>query len=281
MDNKLLAMILTVTVSIICIATVMVPIINDVSTEKTTSTNAYTLRMSELGEDTLTLSYDSTDKALINGEHPAFTNSEGSSVSEWYVITENAVIVTYGNEWFYLFIDSNGTYHRFASGDALALASITFEEGTATLSIYGTTYTFAYTWVYYPALDGDYAYSHPTNGVYLNADDSIISFNGGTSSNGVSKGTIDGLTTIYHATDGDLDTESFTATITVANAEKGLSTIKQIVSADPNKLIVPLDYEYMVKSDGEQYALYQAIIVITLIAVLLAAVRTAVGARYD
>lgn len=280
--NKIVIVVVGLFVSITLVAVMLVPIINDASTEDAKSENYYTFKMSELGSESMTLSYDSTDKALIDGVHPQVTSTAGAAQTNLYVVTNNSVIVTYGNEWYYYFVDVNDTYHAFnVSGAALAATTAVFENGTATISTNGVTYEFSYDWAYYPDPNGTYSYTRPTNGVFVNSDDTVISFNGGASSNGVSVGNYSGLTTTYHATSSTIDTDSFTASITSANAEKGVSTIKEIVAADPYNLIVPLEYEYKVEASGGVYSLYQVIVPLVIMALLLSVVALMVRNRYE
>lgn len=280
MNNKLITLVLTLVVGIILTASILVPVINDASTKDVSSANRYTYRMSELGDSSMTLSYDETDKALINGEHPVVANAEGTVQTILCVITNNAAIVSYGIQWYYYFVDTDGNYRYFNTNHALLTSTTaTFENGVATITYDGTGYTFDYDWVYFPDPDGVYVYTKPTYGAYVNADDQVISFSVGASNNGVSIGTVDGLTCQYHATDGTKDTDTFEPAITVADAEMGLSTIKEIVSATPEDIIIPYEYQYKAEASGGVYSLYQAIPVLIIISLLLAAVGIVVRGR--
>lgn len=280
MDNKLLTLVITLVVGIILAGSLLVPAINDASKEDASSANRYTYRMSELGSNTMTLSYDETEKALINGEHPVVANAEGTIQTNLCVISNNAAIVSFGIQWYYYFVDTDGVYHYFNTNHTLlTTTTATFENGTATITYDGTEYTFGYDWVYFPDANGSFVYTKPIYGAYLNADDQIISFSVGASNNGVSIGTVDGLTCQYHATDGTKDTDTYTPSITVVDAEMGLSTIKEIVSATPADLIIPYEYQYQVEASGGVYALYQAIPILVIVSLLLAAVGTIVRAR--
>lgn len=277
--NNLVKLIIGVFVAILVVALVLAPVIEDASRENTSEANAYALRMTEIGNGTLTLSVDEEEHPLVNGEYLQLTNSQGTIQSEMYVVTENAVIVTFGGVWYYYFV-SEGVYHGFSAGAAiLKLSSITFENGTATLTHSGATYTFPYNKVYYPDSDGEYAYTKTTNGVFVNPNAGVIAFNGGANNNGVYIGTVTEMTRMFHTTSGTLDDTE--ASLTVADAEKGFSTVKEIVSSTPPLLIVPLEYNYLVEASGGVYSLYQALIVVVVASLILVVVREIAGRRND
>lgn len=274
--NKTVSITILAVITVILTATVLVPIIDDASTEPATSENRYTFKMSELAQgDTLELSYDSTNYALINGVHPDVSSTSGVVQTELYVISDFAVIVAFGNYWYYYFVDSAGVYHAFnVHNSALAATVASFEDGVMSITHNGTTYTNSYTFVYYPDADGDFAYTRVTNSPMINKSAEVVTFNGGANTNGVNYGTMDALTVSYRAESGALVTD-YTPTFTTAEAEVEKSVVYSVVESDPEKMIIPLDYTYLVDADDSISNLLHVIPLMVLVALLGAVVAFA------
>lgn len=272
--NKLITVVITVAVGVVLLGSLLAPVAADAATDTETGSNMYVTRMSEIGNETVTLAY--TDSVgYYNGEALDFTTSSGTTPSPVLIVADSFIISNFSGMWYYYLKDSTDAIvqiYSTATGGATATATIA--DGTLTITVDDdTSYTASYSFCYIPDADGDYAYCNSTYYGILDTDDEIVVCVPTRTNCGVATGTLDELTTTFHATSAVEDTDSFTYTASYDEVTVGNSTLAQ-TSGDLN-YIVPYTYTYEV--DNEYAALYSAmpaLVIVGLILVILGTITT-------
>lgn len=277
MKTNILTLAITLTLGIILAGSLLMPVIADASTDEHTGTNPYKLRMSEIGEETITLTYDAdTEKPLYNGELTNFTDSSGSAVNA-AIVSDTFVIVTTGSLWYYYFIyeGSDVQIYSIATGATTAVATI----GNGSMNLYiseSTSYDLPYTFCYIPDNNGDHVVcEQSTYGLFKTSDD-ITVFKGNRTDHGVATGTVDTLTTDFHATDGTADTDTYTFNVVYDTETVGLTDLCKTPN-DSYRYILPYEYHYL--QDNDYSTLYSAIPVLVIVGLVLAATSVIIARR--
>lgn len=189
MDNKLLQVVLAITVGIVLLGGLLTPVISDASTTEKTFTNEGFFRMTEISSDdegTTTITWDYTTPYVftINGVDVTlpFGNTSGN-------IFPYTIFATDG--WGLRFTASNGgnniDLNLYGSGSSSSLlwyatttdqdtATITLNSGTASFQKNDSTVvTQSYTSVFLPDDKGEFTLKKGTEPAYMNKDSLIYS----------------------------------------------------------------------------------------------------------
>lgn len=202
MDNKLLTMVLTITIGIIFAGSLMVPVINDVSaTEDTLENDGYYHLKKYTAEDEVTFTWDYTNPTsfTINDETMEYTNE--SALAQSVVLgqrfaarlaTNNTGLTFYGAG---TYINANATTPTFTL--SYSEGSISATNGTTTKPIADVSE------IYVIATEGDYVMKVTDSVAYLNSGSEIVAdseiyasgqtFNGGANIFWHLQGTIDNM----------------------------------------------------------------------------------------
>ena len=270
MKANILTLAITLTVGIILAGSLLMPVITDASTDELTGDNAYYFRMSEIGDKTVTLSYDSTGNLpLIDGEHKTYTNSNGTNAINLAVISDSFIVSTTGSLWYYYFVYEGVDYQIYSTATGAPGAIATIGNGEMQLYINETTsYTLPYTTCYIPDNSGDYAMCQEQfNGLFEKSDVLVVSVTF-RANHGVAIGNVDDLTTKFHATDGTVDTDTYTFEVVYDTQTVGLTDLCK-TKYDSYRYIVPYEYHY--QDDNDYAALYSALPVLVIVGLVLAA----------
>lgn len=272
-ENTLIAKIVGLVVAVVIVGIILVPVVSDAEKDTMTGTNPYYFRMSEIGNETITLSYDAdTQKPLYNGELTNFTNSNGEVISSVAIISDTFVISTTGSLWYYYFIYEGSDVQIYSTTTGASTAVATISNGSMNLYINeSTSYELPYTFCYIPDNNGDHIMSQEhTNGFFKKSDD-IVVFITLRTNHGVATGTVDSLTTDFHATDGTPDTDSYVFDVTYDTETVGLTELCK-THYDTYRYILPLNYTY---DESTEYAyLYSIIPIFVMMGILIAIVRS-------
>lgn len=266
-ENTLIAKIVGLVMALVIVGIILVPIVSDAEKDTMTGTNPYYFRMSEIGDETITLSYDAdTQKPLYNGELTNFTNSNGEVITSVAIISDTFVISTTGQFWYYYFIYEGTGVQIWSTATGAATAVATIGNGSMNLYINeSTSYDLPYTFCYIPDNNGDHIMSQEhTNGFFKKSDDIVVSITLRTNY-GVATGTVDSLTTDFHATDGTPDTDSYVFGVTYDTQTVGLTELCK-THYDSYRYILPLNYTY---EESTEYAYLYSIIPIFVVIGLL------------
>lgn len=266
-ENTLIAKIVGLVMALVIIGIILVPVVSDAEKDTMTGTNPYYFRMSEIRNETVTLSYDAdTQKPLYNGELTNFTNSNGEVITSVAIISDTFVISTTGQFWYYYFIYEGTDVQIWSAATGAATAVATIGNGSMNLYINeSTSYDLPYTFCYIPDNNGDHIMSQEhTNGFFKKSDDIVVSITLRTN-HGVATGTVDSLTTDFHATDGTPDTDSYDFGVTYDTETVGLTELCK-THYDSYRYILPLNYTYEVSTE---YAYLYSIIPIFVVIGLL------------
>lgn len=210
-SRNLVSMVLTITVSLICIGAVLVPVLTDATTTEKTFTNDGYFRMTKYAADdteTVNVSWTYADRNVITvndedinisgpinsgvsalilsdfGVLRAGLGSNGSVSNVGYMTTDTAVYAEVGN--------SASISAEFASG---AYSMVITSRGTS------TTYTGTYSEIYVPDSNGEYIMKISNESAYILNNSDIVAYgvtNVSTGSSNVAvgfsiEGTIDNL----------------------------------------------------------------------------------------
>lgn len=172
--NKLVGTIVALTVMVVCVAAILVPVVNDAEStigEPVTYTNTtYGYALEEMDSATLSATSTGTDgeqTISVNG----ITVEQIANANTPVIVTDSVAIQVSPTGSGNIFVI------RSATGNGLALAttagdiSVTAADGTLTLDVYGTETTYTYTWLYAVSEDGDFKpMTSNLKSAYLSAD---------------------------------------------------------------------------------------------------------------
>lgn len=318
MDNKLVMISIAAVIGIIVLGSVLMPIMNDATATTDTFTNDGYFRMSQ---------YDTTTDHTITWtyEKPSVLTVDNEDVTINYHAANGQVTVIANSVWLVrMYNDANGNVSGIgflygSSGTKLVnvsdngTASVTLNDGSASV-VFGTyTGTLSYDIVYLPDNDGDYVMSNPNNPMYINSDSNLYGFGltrirnstGVVGSPGVgfafSGNYTDGITgsvwrggdlvvvsdCVCNATADNsykdlLKFESITATATLTETVDD-QTVTTDTDLTYNTIIIPneVSSERSVHFTAGQNAIFAAIPVMIILAVLLGVVALVIRSRMD
>lgn len=271
MDNKLLTVVLTMVVGIILAGSMLMPAISDASTDEHTGTNPYYFRMSEIGDETITLSYDAVNsKPLYNGELTNFTTSNGTEATSVAIISDTFTITTTGGLWYYYFISGGADQQIYSTATGATTAVATIGNGVMNLYINDSlSFDVPYTTCYIPDNSGKFVMCQEHfNGFFSKSTDIMAAITLRTN-HGVATGPIDDLTTTFHATDGTVDTDSYAFEVVYDTETVGVTELCK-TKYDSFRYILPYEYHYL--EENEYASLYSVIPVLVIVGILLAAI---------
>lgn len=266
-ENTLIAKIVGLVTALVIVGMILVPVVSDAEKDTMISMSPYTLRMSEIGDETVVLSYNET--SFINGESPNYTNSAGTQVTDLMVVSDSFIITTNGAFWYYYFGYEGTDVQIYTTSTGAATAVATIGNGVMNLVINETTsYTIPYTFCYIPDNNGDYAYCTQSARGYFSPTDDIVCLQSLRTNHGIATGKVGSLTTLYHATSGVIDTETYVFAPEFVTETLGLTEMYK--TPQFGQYIIPLEYTYSVT--GEYSTLYSTIPILVIVAIVLAAV---------
>lgn len=175
METKnLVSMVLAITVGIICIGSVMVPVISDATKTVETLDNTadalgYLISIdSETDDYTLTWDVDDPDVVLVNGEEVSLYAGTILCGSPDFLIRY------YSGSTDYLQGRTSDSADNFTASSSL---SMTVSSGTITIvSDESTTKTYSITSGFAISSDGDYVMKAPTQEAYMKLDSELYAF---------------------------------------------------------------------------------------------------------
>ena len=181
MEMKIIGVTITVFVSLVVLAAVLMPVLDDSTATEDTYTNEGWFRMSQ---------YDATTNHVISWtyEKPNVITVDGEDVVIGYNVKDGSCTVVANSIWLLRYkVDSNGNTENVGflygtSGTKLATvadhqtATLTLTAGSASVSVGNYTGTHSYDVVYVPDTDGDYTMKKSDETAYINGDSPIYGF---------------------------------------------------------------------------------------------------------
>lgn len=300
MDNKLITMVITLTVCIIVTGSVLMPVLEDTTaTEDTFENDGYYHLTKYTAEDSVTMTWDASapDVFTVNGEDVTYHNDNSFAVSvglgERFAVrlpTNNTAINFYGAG---TYINTNTTNTTF---------TLTYSEGTLTVTNGTNTKSISdVSEIFVISSDGDYVMKKTDSPAYLNSGSEIVAdseiyasgqtFNGGAyifwhlqgsiedmeypdtfdSNLTITNETIHGKYDTAHEDLYVLDNLTFTATTStsvVYNVTASYFVVPSEVTAERSQHL-----------DGNEIALISVIPVLIIAALLIFAVRVFLSNR--
>lgn len=304
MDPKrIVALVVGASVMVLIFSALLVPIINDATTTTHTFTNNGYYKMSEVGEDAISISWDHTAPTELTVNDETVDLSAVPTNKLTTVVVTDMTIIRYAPV-------SSGTLIQVYSDsgyfDAGVTAGtdmeITIEAGTLTATNGTTTISKTITSGYYASNDGMWIMKLDGSPAYVHKDDSIIVLAGstkvGTPNVGVyADGTInDGLdittvqldSVVRTPTYGDptfnySDVAGYIDLVSLSNCQFTITLDDTTVNATYSYFLVPVEVtaEMAVHPDDATRALLSAIPIIAMIGIVLAVVGVAIVGRND
>ena len=304
MEMKIVGITVTVLVSLVVLAGVLMPVLDDATAKEDTFTNDGFVRMTK---------YNDTDSVSFVWDHtnPAQVTINDEVVKLPYSTTGASFVLTAGGNAEFLlrytsFSPTTGQMSWFASwGGAHASTSdatdmtVEFNAGTATVSITGSDpFTATYTdYLFMVSNNGDYTMKKPTELAYLNGDSEVYGIGrtsvGGTGYSFVIVGTIDDGFTASVVQTGGPTLSTPEAAYTESNDHKDLYNFDKITLVATkggtdydityNQVIVPYEVtaERSVHFTDNQKALFAVIPVLIIVAILIGVVALVIRSRLD
>lgn len=300
--NKLLTLLVTITVGIIFIGALLAPVIEDTSTTEKTFTNDGYYRMSKYTTEndvTLVWSYEAPNVITVNDVDYTITAPDDGNYSRTVLFgTDLGARLFYNNSGCQM-MSSTGT----AAADVTDSETLTVvcSGGTITATVTATgvsptSFTGTYNDLYCISGDGDYVMKKATKSVYMNGDSEFIAF-GVTSVGGAAKvlsvdGTIDdGATVTQITTTGQATYSDPTIVSTEVSGYKSLYTLDKITfTGTLNDSTTDITYSYFVVPyqvtaelsqhlDAGEIAILAAIPLMAIAVLILLVVRYFVAGR--
>lgn len=278
MKTNILTLVVTLTIGIILVGSLLIPVIADASTDDHTGTNPYYLRMSEIGDETVVLTYDVDNSVnLYNGEETNFLNSGGTKSTDVMIVSDTFIACTTGTFWYYYFVYEGNDVQIWSTATGATTAVATIGGGSMNLYISESlSYDLPYTKCYIPNNDGEYAVCQGnTKGLFDNTTDILVCTTN-RANHGVATGTVNNLTTDFHATDGTPDTETYVYAVVYDTETVGVTELSK-TTYDGYKYIIPFEYHYL--EENSYAGLYSILPVLVIIGLVLAAISVVVTRR--
>lgn len=180
MKTNILTLAITLTVGIILAGSLLMPVLSDATTTEKTFTNSGAFFMTD-ADDTYTLTYDPSGKFIVNGEDIAFTElPSGERVT--IISTEEFLLrFAVGSNVNYALAFIDATHWGDICKDTQAYSTtLTFNNGTLTISANGTDTTYTYTSDSFRGIakNGGYVMTLANTPTKVNSDTTIIVGNG-------------------------------------------------------------------------------------------------------
>lgn len=297
-DNKLVTMVITLSVVIISVAAILMPVISSATETTDTYTNEGLYHLTKYGTSAeLVITWDHTDPEVITAGTDTITLPQDSA----YPLT-----LTGNNSFFARYsVESDGTYFQvFSSNNSVVLGgnttdetdvTITISSGSITITNGTSTVTYTYDdFVLAISTDGPYVMKSSTDTAYVLGDSeiygvgrSLLSFaSGSRQTNFYIEGTISGGFTItpisrtdttsiasYEvdsaAVDGHVDLYTFDSISFIATA----TDVDETASATYSQVIVPYEVtaEKSTHLDSGTIALLAAIPSLIIVSLIMVA----------
>lgn len=275
LNAKTLASTIIGTIIMIAIfSAVLVPVVSDADEVRLSEQNEnYFHKLSPVSHVELSTG----SKYMVNGEEVTYTNSSGNAASIVLIVSDKSVIITYGAQWFYYFIDSEGNYHSFVNSNANDVTAVLTPNGM-TVTKGANTYQCNYSWCYVPDNNGSLIYVNTTStpNTLINQGATVVAVDAGATNNGIFRGTVDNLVCTYHATNGAIDTASATKVLTFDTVPQDNTELYTVTTAQTS-LVVPLTYTYEVDQDSALYNIITIIPLLVLVGLVLGVVGAFIG----
>lgn len=183
--KNMVGMILSVTVSIICIGAVMMPILTDAATVEDTFVNDGLYRMSQYDTDAeITAVWDYTDPyALTVNDDRIELPEQSGSVYLMTIVGATETLLRYGYVsggyvGVQLFDSSSNSVMLATTTNIAKNMDIAISGGTATFTVEGSTsVSVSYSdYIFMADSDGDYVMKYSTDNVYMNGDSQFYGY---------------------------------------------------------------------------------------------------------
>lgn len=214
MENKVVSVVLTLTIGVILAGSVLMPVLSDaMATEDTFSNEGY-FYLDEF-TDEYTFEWDATDPTTmtVNGESFTYSNTSGLTVS---LVLGEKFAVRMGNSNPSINFYGNGSYVSTSAGNptftlTYSEGSVTATNGTATKTIESVTA------IYGIVESGDYVMKKSSAVAYLNSGSDIVA----DSTIYASGQTYSGNNNIFWHLEGTIDNisypDTFNSSLTITN----------------------------------------------------------------
>lgn len=280
MNTGLISAVVGATVAIICVAVLLVPIVDDQTDHTRTFVNsAYSddYIMTDAVDSSVTFAYDSTDGYTVNGESvTAYSSNFAALISDNISVKfSGPVLIVYDEVW------NGATVAEFSltAADGNITGSYVSAADTTTTVTVSTTYDV----LYYQDADGEYVTTYGATGYYLKGDTEIFatgvneSLGSGTVRYFQVSGSIDdGFTFSYNS--GATEVTDYTLAATAVSGVDdlyyvtGLSfDISDDLTVDIDNVVIPASltvYESDADDKAAADALYLALPVFAIVAVI-------------
>lgn len=304
MNTKLIGISIAAVVGIIVLGSVLMPILDDATATTDTYTNEglFYLKKIDTSADTVTISWDYTDPAVLTVNGNAVDLPLSGSILYSPIDGDDWAIRCGHTESDTTF---NGLYTTGAVTFALSTSdeknmNIVLDSGTATVTIGTDEYEYTYTECYHIDTDGSYVMKKSTDYVYLNGDSEIYCIGRSTWTGGNVNIRVDG-----NIDDGinitPINREGYTVSDEVYDytevnehedlySFKGLSFVVTDTASPPkthaitySQVIVPAEVtaERSVHFTDGQNAILGAIPIMIIVAILLGVIALVVRSRME
>lgn len=269
-----------IVVAVIVVGAVLVPIVSSAETVTESDSNDYRLKMKEIGDETISISYTAETGTLFNGESPNFVDNNGVRQTTLVIFADTFVIICYGSNdsvggigpWYYYFVDeSTGTpIQIWSTATGANTARATISNGTMTvITNVDDTFSTSYTKCYVPDANGEYcACSGAVQGL-VPIDTEFMIGHTARSDCGTAFGLANDMTTQFHISNyNTIDTDSYTFNVTYTEEKVGNTDMYRIT--DNGWYIIPLEYTY--NEDAPYGYLYSVIPIFVVVGIIMAVV---------
>lgn len=277
MDMKIVGITVAAFIVVVVIGSMLMPILDDAdngfNTVEQNTGGAYKVSMDNVP---ITFSYNES-KYTLNGDD---INADYTLTNQMVIISDKFIVATNS-------LNSGKTIYFATPGQTFkTISSITCSNGSVTYTAGGTdtTLDLSYTWIAYPANEGDYMFAGNLSSVNVDDGATIITgymgptVNGGTSLSTIvmAKGALDSITPeVYTGNTYTEATGAVSATYTEGTPNVLTPAYSIVVdsggdtytAATPN-VIVPIQYHYVSSSDSNLINLIGVIPVLLIVAIL-------------
>lgn len=281
MNTGLISAVVGATVAIICVAVLLVPIVDDQTDHTRTFVNsAYSddYIMTDAVDSSVTFAYDSTDGYTVNGESvTAYSSNFAALISDNISVKfSGPVLIIYDEVW------NGATVAEFSltAADGNINGTYVTSADTSTTETVSTTYEV----LYYQDADGAYVTNYGATGYYLKGDTEIFatgvneSLGSGTVRYFQVSGSIDdGFTFTYNS--GATEVTEYTLT---ASAVSGVDDVYYVtglsfdvsddLTVNVDNVVIPASFTVLESDAGDKAAadaLYLTLPVLVLLVVVI------------